>query len=411
MKLEITSVQPVFDGIEFGRVGAYEKVIGRMHGAVDPKHRLNAGIVNLERAPRNGAGQVEYWVDFHLLKPADMRRHNGRILYDVLNRGIKLALSHFNDGPANNDPATAADAGNGFMMRHGYVVLWSAWQGGIAPGDGRMLASLPIATDDGAPIVAANRDEFIFNHHHNPAAAPLSYPAHTMDQRQATLTVRQRQSDPRVALPAGSWRYRSNQAIEITRPAGFDAGAIYEFIYPARDPIVMGLGMAAVRDVVSFLRHRAADDDAQPNPLSLEGGAPRVEHAYAFGMSQSGRFLRDWLWQGFNEDLNGGKVFDGVIHSLAGSRKTFTNFAFGQPGRFSCQHEDHLTPGDQFPFTYATRFDPVSGRTGGILERCRASNTVPNIMQTDSSGEFWQGRASLVAADETGRDLELPDEV
>ena len=173
----------------------------------------------------------------------------------------------------------------------------------------------------------------------------------------------------------------------------------------------MGVGMAAIRDVVSFFRHRAADEDGRPNPLSIDGGAPAVEHVYAFGMSQSGRFLRDWLWQGFNQDLNGGKVFDGVIPSLAGSRKTFTNFAFGQPGRFSCQHEDHLTPGDQFPFTYATRFDPVSGRTDGILERCRASNTCPKIMQTDSSGEFWQGRASLVVTDEAGRDLELPDDV
>jgi hypothetical protein len=173
----------------------------------------------------------------------------------------------------------------------------------------------------------------------------------------------------------------------------------------------MGLGMAAIRDVVSFFRHRAADDDGRPNPLSTDSGPPPVEHVYAFGMSQSGRFLRDWLWQGFNQDLNGGKVFDGVIPSLAGSRKTFTNFAFGQPGRFSCQHEDHLTPGDQFPFTYATRFDPVSGRTDGILERSRASNTCPKIMQTDCSGEFWQGRASLVVTDEAGRDRELPDDV
>ncbi len=197
MKIEITSVLPVFDGVEFGSVGRYEKVIGRVRGAVDPSHRLNVGIVNIDRAPRNAAGQVEYCVDFYLLKPADMRRHNGRILYDVLNRGIKLALSALNDAPANNDPAAAADAGNGFLMRNGYVVLWSAWQGGVAPGEGRMLASLPIATDHGAPIVAANRDEFIFNHNHNPAAAPLSYPAHTMDQNEATLTVRQHEKDRR----------------------------------------------------------------------------------------------------------------------------------------------------------------------------------------------------------------------
>ncbi len=382
-----------------------------MYGAVDPGHRLNAGIVNLDRAPRNAAGLVEYCVDFCLLKPADMRRHNGRILYDVLNRGNKLALSALNDAPASSDPCRAPDAGNGFLMRQGYAVLWTAWQGDVGAGEGRMLARFPIATDDGAPITATNRDEFIFNHRHNPAKAPLSYPAADQDQSRATLTVRQRERDHRIVLPAADWRYVSDKAIEIYRPDAFDAGAIYEFIYPARDPIVMGLGMAAMRDAVAFFRYDALDEQGRPNPLSVEGHALRIDYVYAFGMSQSGRFLRDWLWQGFNENVDGAKVFDGVIASLAGSRKTFTNFAFAQPGRFSCQHEDHLTPGDQFPFTYGTRTDSISGQTDGILDRCRASDTCPKIIHTDSSGEYWQGRASLVVTDERGSDLELPDDV
>jgi hypothetical protein len=410
MKIEIDRIQSVFDGAEFGGARSYQKVTGRIRGVADPAHRLNRGIVNLERAPRNAAGHVEYCVDFCLLKPADPRKHNGRIFYDVLNRGNKLALSALNDAPASNNPQTAADAGNGFLMRQGYAILWSAWQGDVAPGEGRMLASLPIATANGEPIVAINRDEFIFNHSHNPARAPLSYPAAGMDQTRAQLTVRQRERDRRTPLASTVWRFLSDRQIEITRPEGFDAGAIYEFIYPARDPIVMGLGMAAIRDVVSFFRNRAADDEGNPNPLA-GGGSIRIAHVCAFGMSQSGRFLRDWLWQGFNQDLNGRKVFDGVIPSLAGSRKTFTNFAFAQPGRFSCHHEDHLTPGDQFPFTYVTRFDPLSRRTDGILDRVRASDTCPKIMHIDSSGEYWQGRASLVTADEAGRDLELPEEV
>lgn len=411
MKIEIASVQPVFDGVEFGGAGAYEKVSGRMRGAVDPAHPLNAGIVNLDQAPRNAAGMVEYQVDFCLLKPADMRRHNGRILYDVINRGNKLALGFLNDAAGGNNPEHAADAGNGFLMRQGYAILWSAWQGDVAPGEGRMLADFPIATNSGAPIVAMNRDEFIFNHTHNPATAPLSYNAAILDQEQASLSVRQREKDNRAAIPAYRWRYRSARAIEIERPAGFDAGAIYEFIYPARDPIVMGLGFAAIRDVVAFFRRQAADDDGRPNPLRMDPRAPGISFAYAFGASQSGRLLRDYLWQGFNQDLDGRMVFDGVIPSIAGSRKTFTNSAFGQPGRFSCQHEDHLTPGDQFPFTYGTRRDPISGRIDGILERARNSNTCPKVIHTDSSGEFWQGRASLVVTDEAGHDLEIPNEV
>ncbi len=354
---------------------------------------------------------VEYQVEFCLLKPADMRRHNGRILYDVLNRGNKLGLNAFNDAPARNDIKGAADAGNGFLMRHGYAVMWSAWQGDVAPGEGRMLARFPIATDSGAPIVAINRDEFIFNHNQNPAAAPLSYPANSLDQAQAALTVRQREPDPRVAIPATGWRYLSPKAIEIDRPAEFDAGAIYEFIYPARDPIVMGLGFAAMRDAVAFFRHRRDDDEGRPNPLNRDGAGPSIASVFAFGASQSGRFLRDYLWQGFNEDLEGGKVFDGVMPSLAGSRKTFTNFAFAQPGRFSCQHEDHLTPGDQFPFAYATRQDPVSGRTDGILKRYFKLDTSPKVLHVDSSGEYWQGRASLVASDDVETESKVLDEI
>lgn len=411
MKIEISHIGPAFDALSFGSVGPYEIVTGVVQGEVDPGHPLNAAIVNLDRAPRNGAGGVEYQVEFCLLKPADMRRHNGRILYDVLNRGNKLGLNAFNDAPARNDIKDAADAGNGFLMRQGFAVLWSAWQGDVAAGEGRMLAHFPIATANGAPIVARNRDEFIFNHIHDPAAAPLSYPADSLDQAHATLTVRQRESDPRVAIPASGWRYLSSKAIEVDRPAEFDAGAIYEFIYPARDPIVMGLGFAAMRDTVAFFRRRAADDHGRPNPLNLDGSGPSIASVFAFGASQSGRFLRDYLWQGFNEALEGGKVFDGVMPALAGSRKTFTNFAFAQPGRFSCQHEDHLTPGDQFPFSYASRLDPISGRVDGILERCVKSNTRPKIMHIDSSCEYWQGRASLVVADEAVNKSKVLDEV
>src|SRR5262249_11557029 len=156
----------------------------------------------------------------------------------------KLALGFLNDAAGGNNPDHAADAGNGFLMRQGYAILWSAWQGDVAAGEGRMLAEFSVAPHDGAPIAAMDRDGFIFNHPPPPAAAPLSYGAATLEQSPASLTVRQREKDNRVAIPASGWRYRSARAIEIDRPAGFDAGAIYEFIYPARDPIVMGLGFA-----------------------------------------------------------------------------------------------------------------------------------------------------------------------
>ena len=213
MKIEITSVQPVFDGVDFGNVGTYEKVTGRIRGTADPGHRLNAGIINLERAPRNAAGQVEYSVDFCLLKPLDMRRHNGRILYDVLNRGIKLALSHFNDAPAEQQPSRGGRCRQR-LPDAPWISSYCGAHGRAASrqGRGRMLASLPIATDRGAPIVAVNRDEFIFNHNHNPAAAPLSYPAHTHGsevRRRSPFGSARRIRGSRI--PSGSWRYLSQQ--------------------------------------------------------------------------------------------------------------------------------------------------------------------------------------------------------
>jgi hypothetical protein len=414
VKIEISRVESVFDGRSFGSAGPYEKIVGRAFGEVDLAHRLNAEIVNLSNAPRNVAGRVEYWVDFCLLKPADIRKSNRRILYDALNRGDKLALVDLNDAPkgaGSNDPASVVDAGNGFLMRRGYVILFSAWQGDVASEEGHMLASFPVATNDAAPIVERSREEFIFGHTNSPVIAPLAYPANTLDQSHATLTVRQHEKDPRVPIPPRQWRYLSPTKLEIVLAAGFDAGAIYEFIYSARDPIVMGLGFAAVRDVVAFMRYAGTDDNGRPNPLNLDRGGPAIDHVIAYGRSQPGRFLREFLHLGFNEEPDGRRVFDGVYASLAGSRRIFLNFPFAQPGRFHRQHEDHLFPGDQFPFAYATRFDPISAKTDGILVRCLASDTCPKIMHVDSSTEFWQGRSSLIATDESGKDITVPDQV
>ena len=166
MRLEVARVEEAFGGMSFGAVGPYEMVVGRAFTDVDPTHPLNAGIVNLDRTSRNATGRVEYWFDFHLLKPVDLRRGSRRIFYDVLNRGNKLALNNLNDAPLVNEPIGAGDAGNGFLMRHGYSLLWSGWQGDVVQGDNRLLAGLPIATRQGAPIVAISRDEFIFDQHH-----------------------------------------------------------------------------------------------------------------------------------------------------------------------------------------------------------------------------------------------------
>ena len=222
--------------------------------------------------------------------------------------------------------------------------------------------------------------------------------------------MRQLEQDPRTPIARDRWRYVSASRIEITRPAGFDAGAIYEFIYPARDPIVMGLGFAAVRDFVAFMRHESTDASGIPNPLKLDSG-PAVDYVLAYGASQSGRFLRDYLWQGFNEDLNGRRVFDGVLASVAGSRKTFVNFRLCAARALFPPARGPLFPGDQFPFSYATTTDPITGKTDGILARCEASGTCPKIMQTEGSTDFWHGRASLLITDGKGDEITIPANV
>ena len=358
-----------------------------MRWTADPRHRH---IVNLDRAPRNPRGLVEYRATVEIYRPIDMRRWNGALYHTVSNRG-------------------GAGAAERALLERGFAFVRVGWQGDIAPNDSNIVARLPIASEaDGSPIVGAALEEIIFDDDASRSRHRLTYPTASRDHAGGMLSVRTTQTAKREAPADLAWTWISDTEIEITRPAGFDGGAIYEFIYQAKDPIVLGLGFAAMRDAISFLRYEAADAAGAPNPLA-ESGLPRT--AVSLGISQSGRMLRDFLYQGFNEDVAGRIVFDGIHPNIAGSRKTFTNYQFGQPGRWQKQHEDHVYPGDQFPFTYVTLTDPISGRTDGLQERCAASNTCPRIIHSDSEAELWQARASLVVTDPRGGPIELPDNV
>jgi len=381
---------PALDGQRFGEVGAYERLRGVAYGAVDPSDPRHTGIVNLENAPRNGRGLVEYRTTVEIYRPVDMTRWNRSIYHTVPNRG--------GSGPSD-------DA----LHEMGFAFVRVGWQGDIAPTDDNVTAMLPVARNrDGSPIVGTAVEEFIFDDGDAVSVASLTYEAASLDPSRARLTVRPSQYSERASPPDLRWSFVDAGEIRIERPAGFDGGAIYELVYEAKDPIVMGLGFAAMRDVISFLRYEPADSEGNPNPLA-SGGLP--EWAISIGVSQSGRYLRDFLYQGFNEDTEGRIVFDGMHPNIAGSRKTFTNYAFSQPGRWQKQHEDHLYPGDQFPFSYTTMTDPLSGRTDGLLERCSASTTCPKIVHSDGEAELWQGRASLVVTTPLGVDVELPENV
>jgi hypothetical protein len=404
VKFEIVRVEsPAFEGRTFGSVGTYDRIIAHATIATAPENPHNTIIVDIDRAPRNAQGQVEAITDVEILRPTVAANGNRTLFYEVLNRGGKLGFTLFNDLPAvTNDLVKAGDAGNGFLMNRGYTIVWSGWQGDITPGGGRMTFSPPVVSG----ITGLAREDFIFDHTENPARATLNYPAADLDPAHAKISVREREADTR-STPAGlEVKFESPNSISIKRPDGFDAGAIYEFIYTAKDPKVMGLGFAATRDVVSFLRNETADAAGNANPV-----AGQIERAIAFGLSQSGRYIHDYLYLGFNADESGRTVFDGLMPHISGGKKTFTNYRFSQPGRSPYEHADMLYPGADFPFTYPVIADMITGKKDGFLARCLAAGNCPKIIKTDSELEFYQQRASLVVTDTRGNAIAMPENV
>ena len=381
---------PAFDGQSFGDIGQYERLRGVAYGEVDPNDVRHREIVNITEAPLNTRGRVEYSTTVEIYRPIDLERWNKAIYHIVPNRG-------------------GASAGDAIFREMGFVIVQVGWQGDLTATDRNIVPFLPIATyAGGASIIGPAVEEFIFNDEERVSEANLTYATTVLVPALATFTVRAKQGDPRVPIEEPDWSFTNERRIRVNRPLGFDGGAIYELLYLAKDPIVMGLGFAATRDVISFLRYEITDSEGTPNPL-MSVGLPNI--AISLGVSHSGRFLRDMLYLGFNEDVGGRIVFDGMHPNIAGSRKTFTNYQFGQPGRWQKQHEDHFYPGDQFPFTYGTVYDPISDRADGLLVRCTTSNTCPLIIHSDGEAEIWQARSSLVVTDPVGQHVDLPDNV
>jgi len=423
-RLFITRREPFAMGHEFPITGAYEKLVGKIYGEIDPNNPRNKVIVNLNRAARNRRGKVEYAGDFCLLKPLDMARGNGKIFFDAPNRGGKRIVAFLNDAPQSDDPGTVEDAGNGFLMRQGYTIAWCGWQGDLLPLKNWLVLSVPAATNRGKAIVRQVRTEIVVDEK-GVKSQPLSgdervrsYQAATRDQSQASLTMREKSSGRRMIVPPSEWAFAACQrnprtGEETVKPSakdlylrsGFKPGHIYEFIYSAKHPLVLGLGFAAVRDFVSFLRHEAKDRQGRPNPLGVKRQSARIRRAYAWGRSQSGRFLRDFIYHGFNEDEAGRKVFDAVAPHVAGGGRLFLNYEFARPVTSSQQHTNQLDP-EIFPHAYNIIRDAQSGRRDGILKRPKSD---PLVMHTQTSTEYWQKRGCLAHTDGRGSDLRLPE--
>jgi Alpha/beta hydrolase domain len=414
------------EGHEFPITGAYEKLTGRIYGEVDPKHRLNRIIVNLNKAPRNQRGRVEYSSNFCILKPVDLARGNGKIFFDAPNRGSKRILGFLNDGPEANDPTTLEHAGNGFLMRQGYTIAWCGWQGDLMPLKNWLMLNVPAATNKGKPIVANVRTELVVDEK-GVKSQPLSadqrvksYETASRDKSKSSLTVREKSYGKRIAMAQNEWEFAAavkdqQSGKEVIKASstdlylhrGFKPGHIYEFIYPAKNPLVLGLGFAVVRDLVSFLRFESKDRAGKANPLASAKNTSRITHAYAWGRSQSGRFLRDFVYHGFNEDEKHRKVFDAIAPHVAGGGRLFMNYEFARPVTSSQQHTNQLDP-ELFPHAYNIIKDAQTGRRDGILKRPRID---PLIFHTQTSTEYWQKRGCLGHTDGRGNDLKLPDNV
>jgi hypothetical protein len=420
-RILLNSPTAPFGSTSFGNVGAYEQIDGVAFGELDPRDPLNAVIQDIALAPRNARGNIEYSTTVSILKPVDESRGNHTMLFEIVNRGNKLDPGFYNVGVTAANPA-----GDGFLEKQGFTLVWGGWQADLVapPGVNLVTMSAPTAHNPGGTtITGVVRSEFIVN-------APRStqniladsssntpgYPTVSLDNSHDTLTMRVHQSDAKVPVPNSDWAYADCTSTpfpgvpnpqKVCLKNGFDTNHIYELIYTAKDPIVMGIGLAAIRDVADFLRNKTTDGQSHPNPLA--GG---IKYTLLNGISQSGRLLRTFLELGFNESEEHEQVFEGMQPHI-GSVRNYINVRFAQPGRLAgTQHTEKQYPGPESPLSYHQSHDHLTGITAGILDQCQRTNTCPKIVHTMSDIEYWEASGAGDTTDSLGRrDLELPHNV
>jgi hypothetical protein len=308
----------------------------------------------------------------------------------------------FNLAGGSNDPRAPEEFGDGFLLERGFTLAWLGWQADVPLEAGRMRLRTPIARNrDGSPITGLVRADFVPSTrqtiHSLGDRNHIPYPVLDPGDDVVRLTVRDRADSPRRVVPRDRWRFsRDGTAVEME--SGFEPGRIYEVVYRAKDPPLVGLGPAAVRDLVAFLKH--AEPAAETPVAGLQGEA---KLALGFGISQSGRFLRTFLYYGFNRDERGRRVFDGVWAHVAGGGRGSFNHRFAQPSRDAHPHMNFFYPTDIFPFTDGVQEDPATGWKGGLLERARRDGVVPKIFYTNGSYEYWGRAASLIHTTLDGR--------
>jgi hypothetical protein len=437
----------VLDGKVFGDAGGYEKLVGKIHFAVKPDDACNKLIVDLDKAPRNRAGEIEFAADFYVLKPKEAARSSGSVLLEIPNRGGKGILAIMQGGKGSRDPTVEEEFGDGFLMRRGVTVAWLGWQWDARADTGIMRLYAPVAREpdentmraEGGPsskslVPSSSRDGFAASKSKEETPKPITglvradfvvserteehplahlisgsiggteYYASKPDDPANVLSVRDGPMEKRRVIPRKEWDFVGSTAANlepgprsVRLKGGFEPGKIYELVYLARDPVIAGLGFAAVRDFASYLK----EEKNQILP------ARRV---YALGISQSGRFLRHFLLEGFNADEAGQRSIDGMFVHVAGAGVGSFNHRFAQPSRDAQPTTALFYPTDLFPFTDVPQTDPETGQTAGLLDRTNVAKTIPKIFYTNTSYEYWSRAASLIHTSPDGkRDVSPPE--
>ena len=408
-RVEIKTREDINGGKSFGLAGPYERLIGKVYFKVDPRNPHNTIIVDLDKADRDREGLVEFSADVYILKPKDPNRGSGSLLIEIPNRGGRgiVRLANF----ATNQ----SEFGDGFLMRQGITVVWVGWQFDVRDQTGLLRLYGPVAREGAKSINGLLRSDFIvpektseqpLAHIVNGSIGGTEYPVADTSDAANVLTVRETPTGERHVIAKTDWSFAHSVNGTITPSdrniylkSGFEPGRIYELVYVAKDPVVVGLGLAGVRDLVSYFKHDPA-------------AVARAQRAYSLGISQSGRFLRHFVYQGFNADEDGRKVFDGLLIHVAGAGIVSFNHRFAQPSRDAQPLNALFYPTDLFPFADTPQTDPETGRSAGLLDKAKAEDVLPKIFYTNTAYEYWSRAASLIHTSPDGKsDLPLMDNV
>ena len=394
-KIYVEERTDVLNGRSFGNTGPYERITAKAHFAIDPTLPANQRIRDIALAPKNAAGLVEFTADLYVLKPRLQDKGNGTILYEVSNRGGKGLLSTFNYAAGSKDPRTEAEFGDLFLLEQGFTLVWVGWQFDIPEEKGNVGITVPRA--DG--VTGIVRSEFVPSAkttRFNLADRTMKpYPVADPDAPGTQLFVRDSPDGPRRVIPRSQWKFWDNTGVEMA--AGFLPGKLYDVVYTAKNPAIAGLGMAATRDLISFLKYTN-------DGLILLGDQSRyLKRAIGIGTSQSGRFLRTFLYDGFNADENGKRVFDGVWSHVGGAGRGSFNQRFAQPSRDGHRMTNTFYPTDVFPFADLRMLDPETKEADGLLVTAIDQNVQPKSFYTNGAYEYWGRAASLIHTSPDGK--------